>query len=333
MLSDIASQSDKNRDEIILAQVECLTTLTNVIRESKERGKIDNTTAKIYLCRSTVPALIGICRAMGRFCTSDPPLLCRLFPKPEHPLVDKLKISDELKFKKSNFTHYRSIMPRSLSGGNDTPIQSQMNLDALSDIAYSTDSLKKAKLLRNQNIHFDSSRYFFAKYGSSFNQFPYTRLSESPEKKSTLIFSINNLQAILAIAKKLLTKEMLEYLDEQAAEVYDGGKILVFPYKSFSETMNLVMVTLLRELLQNQKNLPTPFTKDVQEFVKGLFLNGQTELQSRNHDASEKEDRDTNFSTVNKFKVNVMANAACVDLLVWAIGDETGIYLFIKLFL
>lgn len=78
------------------------------------------------------------------------------------------------------------------------------------------------------------------------------RFYETPEKKQRIHFKIQHLQSIFAIAKRLLTKEILEYLDEQASDIYSLHQIKSYGYKSFSETINLVLVTLLREVLQNQ---------------------------------------------------------------------------------
>ncbi|XP_046385278.1 phosphatidylinositol 4-kinase alpha isoform X2 [Ischnura elegans] len=321
LLADIASKCDTLKDEIISAQVDFLGVLTNICHAYKDQTTPRGSTAKLTLCKSTVPILIGLARSMGRFCTSDPPLLCRLFPRPAPPAPstpDTPKLG-----KKSSFSNFRPIIPRSLSGNFPT-LEKMGTNSSDSSVIDTLSSDAKPPTARQQSLPSDPTLYFFHHYGSCFNQFPHMRFSESPEKKITQQYSITHLQSILSVAKKILTKDMLTFLNEQAAEVYVSGQINTFPYQSFSETLNLVMVTLLRELLQHQNDLPLPFTRDVQEFVRGLFLSGQTELQSMNHDASELECREANYAMVNKFKVNVMANAACVDLLVWATGDETA---------
>lgn len=266
LLSDIAARCEESRDEIISTQVECLIDLTSTVRTFQEQNQKSSSQSKLYLCKTTVPVLIGLVRALGRFTVTDPPLICRIFPKPEPPIVQNITVEKTGGYKRS-FSNFRSIIPRSLSGNLTATIDILAITQGYDTVDVTGSSLKQKSIMGQTKDSYDPKTYFFSKFGSSFNQFPQMRFAEATEKK--VLLSQMHLQTVLALAKKLLTKEMLDYLDEQALEVYSTGKIQVFPYKTFSETINLAMVTLLRELLQPQKELPVPFTKDVQEFVKG----------------------------------------------------------------
>ena len=148
---------------------------------------------------------------------------------------------------------------------------------------------------------------------------------------------------------------MIQSLDRIAYDVYIAGTLQRFPYKSFGEALNLVMTSLMRELLREKKgktihyflfslnlaifpifqptylhnfvvDLPTSLVKDIQEFTKQLFQNGQNDLQSREYEDNEKEEKDNEPDTflINRFKLNVQTSAVCVDILVWATKDEQG---------
>lgn len=210
-----------------------------------------NALPPINLCKATVPILLGLGRSMGRYAQNSPPLLCRLFPRPEMPSVKPKEPRHASSTERHHsISQFRSIIPRSLSGG--------LSCEALDD--YKTSSCDESDGAAKQrpslqtyfSIPYDATTYFFSKYGSSFNQFPNMRFYETPEKKAKIQFPIQHLQTIFSIAKKLLTKETLEHLDEQASDIFSLHQIKSYGYKSFSETINLVLVTLLRELLQNQ---------------------------------------------------------------------------------
>lgn len=140
------------------------------------------------------------------------------------------------------------------------------------------------------------------------------------ENKPQIEFPLAHLQTIFQILKKILTKDILRNLNDQALDVYELHKQHGCYYKKFSEILNVVMVTLMRDLLDNQFDLPKQFTKDIQEFIIQLYLIGQTELQNKTPTI----DKDLNY-------LNVLANAACVELLVWAVGNETGDYIFYEI--
>lgn len=245
LLSDIAVNCPKRREEILSNQVETLNTLTNMIKSNRESGALP----PINLCKATVPILIGLGRSMGRYAYSSPPLLCQIFPPIKMPVAIPTEINKKPAHleRQPSLSQFRSIIPRSLSGG--------LSCEALDDsISDETDSPHRnpKKLQSYTSVPYDATTHFFSKYGSSFNQFQHMRLYETPEKKSKIQFSIRHLQEIFAIAKKLSTKEILEHLDEQASDIFSLHQIKSYGYKSFSETINLVLVTLLREVLQNQ---------------------------------------------------------------------------------
>lgn len=249
LLSDIAVSCPEVRDTIIQNQVDTLNTLTNMIKSSRE----SNALPPINLCKATVPILLGLGRAMGRYAHNSPPLLCRIFPPITMPSALKATSTNMRQSpyeRQHSLSQFRSIIPRSLSGG--------LSCEALDDsMSDETDSTNRPpKLQSYYSVPYDPTTYFFSKYGSSFNQFPNMRFNETPEKKQKIQFKIQHLQSIFAIAKRLLTKETLEHLNEQASDIYSLHQIKSYGYKSFSETLNLVLVTLLREVLQNETGIP-----------------------------------------------------------------------------
>lgn len=120
-----------------------------------------------------------------------------------------------------------------------------------------------------------------------------------------------------------------------------------------SEIVSLVLVSLLRALVKDcSKELPTDLVKEVQAFIKALFVAGQSELQSRDEEHVKREEGEAGAANeaddnhdhdhvdgrpragkahkpIHKFKLNVQTNAVCVDLLVWATKDEYGEFGFL----
>ncbi len=208
------------------------------------------------MCHSIIPIYIGLCRALGRTPNDDQktPLFLRLFPSP--PLPPK---TDESQYdsrkdlnvslingingrempnnlsKKQTLPNLQKLLPRSFSS-----LSSNATWTAgLNTVDSTTDGLSISSLMGvnargsfhsqlstyNQiNDSVKETQYFFFKFGSSFVGQSRHRKSISSEQKTNetndIKFSFTHLQKLLAIAKKLLNKDLLQILDEIASNIY-----------------------------------------------------------------------------------------------------------------
>ena len=51
------------------------------------------------------------------------------------------------------------------------------------------------------------------------------------------------------MVSQILKKDLMQFLDRIANEVYVAGTLPKFPYRSFGEATHLAMISMMRELL------------------------------------------------------------------------------------
>ncbi|KAK3083088.1 hypothetical protein FSP39_013642 [Pinctada imbricata] len=323
ILSDVACKEENCRDQILTTQLDVLEVLTSLCEGSKD-VQADKLSSVI------VPLILGMSRALGRSSNDHQPLISRLFPS--ESLVKKASAVTVEKENDRSVTGFRAILPRTMSS-------QLLNLDATTPTSPSGVPVFDFPTHRGrerspspmshslpekpgQTNDLDPAVHYFCKIGSNFTATKPWGLEIIPETNH-LKFSSNLLQRLLSLTKRILSKKVITRVNDQVKEMStteNGKNHSWFPYKSYGESLMFVMVTTLRDVLEQETDLPTSFMQDVHEFVKNLYIQGQSELEKRPRHHRDNVDKKIDF---NPYELTVLGCAACVDLLFWAVRDES----------
>ncbi|XP_030624226.1 phosphatidylinositol 4-kinase alpha isoform X2 [Chanos chanos] len=296
MLSDVAHRDESLRMQILEAVMDLMQVLLEMCQSPESHDKE-------YLCRYTVPCLFGVARAFGRYSNTEEPLLSKLFPRTmSQPLGTVEEVESA---RRRSFNDFRSILPSSLLTvcQSDTLRRKTSNVSSISQQA----SPERAGFPPSSPAE-PSAHYFEGSYlpdGSAVDPDYYFSTISS-------CFSVSPLFTGSSSRELSVPLEMLRKLLHMV-----NPNINLF-YKTFSDPLYVAVFKMLRDTLYYMKDLQTSFVKEVHDFVLEQFSSSQSELQRILHDV------EYLHSELSPLKLRCQANAACVDLMVWAVTEEQG---------
>ena len=302
LLNDIASIDLTLHEQIVGAQIDVMLELLNVISMGTNQNN-DN------LCVNVVPSLIGMLRACGRFSSNNIPLFQSLFN-----YENKAGLFAPESFVSESTPEVVTLSPLRTFPINVVP---NMNLNA-DEIPLSPE---KACIID------ETKKYgclYFNVIGSCFSQkeYPYSWVNDNKQESRRVLFPSRYCEPALNLVKSLLDKKLVAHLNNVVAQYVkskiisqDGGK---FAYKTFSEILTAASLSFLFEILQPQSSVSAPFRKNVQEFVRAVFLQAQSVLLVRDTVDSSRRN-----ATLGQQQLIVFSCVQCIKLLLWAISSET----------
>ncbi|XP_058014115.1 phosphatidylinositol 4-kinase alpha isoform X2 [Ahaetulla prasina] len=317
LLSDVAYRDASLREQVLEPILQVMQVLLGMCQSPQIQDKE-------YLCKYALPCLIGISRAFGRYSHSEEALLSKLFPKVS---PHSHRASSELDgIRRRSFNDFRSILPNSLL----TVCQEGSLKRKTSSVSSITQVSPNRGIPPPGSPGGTAIQYFEGSYlpdGSAVDPEYYFSTISSSFSVSPLFNGISNkefniplemLRQLLNMVKQIVGDSVLKTLDAVATEVIEANPHIEVFYKMFSDPLYVAQFKMLRDTLYHMKDLPNSFVKEIHDFVLEQFNTSQPELQKLLHEV------DKLHNELNPLKLRCQANAACVDLMVWAVKDEQG---------